>query len=423
MTHAQRVRPLDGIRVLDLTAVWAGPKCTQILAYLGAEVLKVEAPARPDQLRGTRAEPRPYCHPGGIVRERAYDRVATFNSLNRRKRGITIDLHHPDGLAIFKRLVKMSDVVAENFSVGVMDRLGLTYDVLQPIRNDIIVLSMPGFGHFGPDSRYVSWAGVVEAMSGITNLIGYEDDLPIREGIGLPDPLAGVFGAAAVVTALQARLRTGQGQFIELAQSEALMSLAAIPLIDWQLNGRAPARNGNRHDLAAPQGVYPCVEPDTWIAITVRNDRDWLMLRTTMGEPAWATDERFDTIPGRLRARAEIDEALAAYTRGHVVTELARDLAVAGIPAGQVASTKDVNRDADLEARRAFEIVDHDSVGPYRYFTPIGVRFAHADLSESRGAPTFGQDNRYVLQDLLGLSSEEIDHLEREKVIAREPLA
>lgn len=414
--------PLEGIRITDLTQIWAGPKCTQILADLGAEVIKIESPRRSDPARGTTNVLGLERYPGRDRGQRPYNRSGYFNSNNRSKYGITLDLHKEEGLAIFRRLVELSDVVTENFSATVMARLGLSYETLKTFKSNIIMLSMPGFGGSGPERDYVAWATTIEATAGFCYTTGYEGKPPMVSYQSFSDPLAGIFGAVAVLTALRYRRTTGKGQHIDLSQLEALVNINAEALLDYQINGRLRGRHGNHHWYMAPHGVYPCRGQDSWVALAISTDREWQALRRAMGDPEWASDDRFSGVTGRKAFEEELDRRLADWTRNYAPGEVTNMLQDAGVASGPALTVEDVVDDPHLMARGDFESVTHDEVGPYPYYRPLPVKFSKVELKARRGAPCFGQDNESVLVGLLGLSKEDLVELEREQVISSVPL-
>jgi crotonobetainyl-CoA:carnitine CoA-transferase CaiB-like acyl-CoA transferase len=413
--------PLEGIRIADLTQVWAGPKCTQILADLGAEVIKIEAPKRSDPARGTTNLLGKERYPNGDRGARPYNRSAYFNAMNRNKYGITLDLRLEDGRLLFEKLVALSDVVIDNFSAGVMERLGFGYERLRQIKPEIIMVSLSGFGSTGPDSRSVAWAETVEAMAGLPSVTGYQDGPPMLTFQAPSDPVAGMFGAAAVMVALRHRRESGLGQYVDLSQLEALLNVGFAPLLDWELNGRLRERLGNAHPSMAPHGCYPCLGRDAWVAITVTNDDEWTRLCRVLGDHPLASEARFATVLGRIEHRAELDELLADWTRDQEASALAARLQAAGVASGPVLDMGQVASDSQLAERGLLRTIDHSEIGPYPYYYGARARFPGLELEPRKRAPCYGEDNAYVLTHLLGVSKAELERLERDGVIAREP--
>jgi crotonobetainyl-CoA:carnitine CoA-transferase CaiB-like acyl-CoA transferase len=407
---------LQGVRVVDLTQIWSGPFATQLLADLGAEVIKVEPIYRLDPDRGMEWP----AVGATLAGDRPYNRSGSFNEHNRNKLAITLDLKKPRGVEIFKRLVAVSDVVIDNFSVGVMARLGLGYEALKAVKPDVIVLSMPAFGNTGPEKGYIGYGPVQEQLSGVTSITGYEGGPPLETGFYYGDPTAGLQAAGAVLTALWSRRRTGRGQFIDLSQRETLVGFLGEMLLDYQMNGRTWQPRGNRDESMAPQGVYPCAGDDSWIAISCRDDCEWRRLCEVMGQPALAVEPRFADVLGRWRHQDELDPIIAEWTRRHDHLELTHNLQDAGIAATAVLNHRELLENEHFRARGYFETVTHPEAGTHDYHgmtwklsgTPGGIRFP---------APLYGQHSEQVLRELVGLSDAEIAELERSVVISPEP--
>ena len=309
--------PLVGVRVVDLSIIWAGPHCTRLLADMGAEVIKVESQGRFDPIRGPLQprQPADGCYPGNEPGERPYNRHGYFNERNRNKLGLCLDLQHPRGRDAFLRLVAVSDVVVENFSAGAMDRLGLGYRELRRAKAEIIMASMPSFGCTGPESHYVGYGATNDQMSGIVSVTGYEDGEPQNIGINASDPLAGQHAAAAILAALYHREGTGRGQFIDLSHRESAVRLMGGPLLDYWLNGRIAGPRGGRLNFASPQGLYPCVGEERWLAVVVERDDQWQSLCLAMGRPELADDARYADVVSRWHRRRELDAVVGEWTK------------------------------------------------------------------------------------------------------------
>jgi crotonobetainyl-CoA:carnitine CoA-transferase CaiB-like acyl-CoA transferase len=407
---------LQGVRIVDLTQIWSGPFATQLLADLGAEVIKVEPIYRLDPDRGMEWP----AVGATLAGDRPYNRSGSFNEHNRNKLAITLDLKKPRAVDVFKRLVAVSDVVIDNFSFGVMERLGLGYEALKAVKPDIIVLSMPAFGNTGPERGYIGYGPVQEQLSGVTSITGYEGSPPLETGFYYGDPSAGLQAAGAILTALWSRRRTGRGQFVDLSQRETLVSFLGEMLLDHQMNARTWQPRGNRDESMAPQGVYPCAGEDSWIAISCRDDREWRRLCEAMGQTALADDPRFADVLVRWRNQDALDPIIAEWTRGQDHLALTQRLQGAGVAAAAVLNHQELLENKHFRGRGYFETVEHPEAGTHDYHgmtwklshTPGGIRFP---------APLYGQHNERVLRDLLGLSDVEIAELEREVVISPEP--
>jgi len=382
---------------------------TMLLADLGAEVIKIESIQRLDNLRLL----------GGWPTPDGYEWSAAFNGANRNKYGITLNLNDSRGRDIFKRLVAVSDIVAENFSPRVMENWGLSYDALREINPRLIMLSMPGFGTTGPWRNYVTFGPNIEMVSGMPTISGYPDGEPMMTGY-IADPIAGLMGAVAVMTALEHRRRTGEGQRIDMSQMEAVTTLMGGPLMEYAMNRRLQPRRGNRHPSEAPHGVYRCEGDDQWVTITVSSEEEWAALCTAMGNPAWTRDPKFSDVAGRSRNHDELDTLISGWTETRDKHEVMRVLQGAGIASMPVLSYADVLSDEHLEQRGFFETVTRPATGTHPY-PGFPAKFSETPVSIRRPAPTLGQDNGYVLGGLLGMTEEEIDRLAEEEVIGTKP--
>ena len=405
--------PLDGVRILDLSKVWAGPYGTRLLGDMGAEVIKVEAPGAWDMLRSLTLL--------GRDTERVYNKSAYFNHYNRNKYGCAIDFGHAKGHELALQLVAISDVVIENYRADVLERLDLTYDTMRSVNEAIILVSMPSHGSWGPDAHRVAYGTHVEQLAGLVSLSGYEDGPPQRSAISYGDPMAGTFAASAVIATLLQRRRTGRGQHIEVAQWEAFLPFVGEFFLEYSMTGREPQRRGNRHSSMAPHGVYPCEGDDSWVAIAVGADREFAALCEVIGLPELARDERFADVVSRYRNQSELDEIVAAWTKERTHRDAAEALQAAGVPAAPVLTIPELVDDPHLLARGFFEEVTHREAGTWTMDGPAW-RLDRSPAHVRLPAPCFGEHNDFVLRDLLGLSDAEMAELEREGVVAREPL-
>ncbi len=417
--------PLQGIRVLDFTVVWAGPYATMMLADYGAEVIRVESLQHfPSSTRGLMPRPPqalidnashllggyPEWNPG----ERPWNRHPMFNAHGRNKLSMTVDLERPEGLDIMHRLIAVSDVIVENNSINVMGKLGLDYDSVRRIKEDIIYLSMPGFGRTGPYRAFQGFGSNVEALCGFTAVRGYEDmDLTSSTAVFYMDGASGGGGAFAVLCALHHRQRTGQGQLIDFAQAENMMPHLGEYFMDAAMNGRDHTPIGNHHTHMAPHNCYPCQGEDHWIVIAVATDAEWRHLCSALGEPTWAMQAKFKTLAGRLQHQGELDRHLAAWTSQQEARWAMEHLQAHGVAAGMVFSEPDAYDDPQLNARGFFETVTQGDCGTHRYpgmqwkmsATPGHIR---------RPACRLGEHNDHVYRDLLGMSEAEIARLRQE---------
>jgi len=404
--------PLSGIRVIDLTMVWAGPFGTRMLGDYGAEVIKVEAPRQWDLLRSLGQIPREEHH--------WYNKSAYFNHNNRDKYAVAIDLADERGREVLLELCKVSDIIVENFRSDVMDNLGLGYDAVRAANPKIIYVSMPGHGKTGPERDYVAYGSNVEQLAGLVSLSGYEGDEPMKTGFSYGDPMAGTALVGAVATALRQRSRTGKGLHLELAQRENLTMFVGEHLVDYSLNGQQRLPLGNRHAFLAPHNRYPCAGSDRWVVIACESDAQFRALATAMGEAALAADPRFATNESRKANEDELDAIIEAWTsvRGHY--EVMYHLQRFGIPAGAVLTIPELLADPQLRSRGAWAPHTHPDAGTWEMETPpwkLSRTPGHIRLP----APGFGQHNSYVFRDLLGLSEDRIADLYAAGITADDP--
>ncbi|GIW10941.1 MAG: CoA transferase [Chloroflexi bacterium] len=412
---------LQGIRVLDYTTAWAGPRMTAYLAEMGAQVIHVESIQYLDTHRGWSkwawgaSGNLPNNEPG----RKPWERNSQFNEFNKNKLGITLNLADPRGVALFRRLAALSDVVVDNYKAGTTQRFGIDYAQLRQLRPDIIQVSLPAFGTTGPYRDFTAWGNQVTALTGHGLLLNYAGEEEPEPGGTYGDPIAAITGALAVVAALYHRQKTGQGQYLEIALSEVMPPLLPEAVMDYVLNGRQPAPVGNSSPTDVPWNLYPCQGEDAWIAICCASDAEAIRLFDLMERPDLA--ERFATLPARLAARQEIDALVAAWTAPQEKWALADRLQAAGIAAEPASQYVEVLADPQLAARGFFVELDHPECGVYPH--PLqAVRLSKTPPRAYRPAPTYGQHNRAVLGELLGLSEEELVELERERVIGNEPL-
>ena len=405
--HGKPAR-LSGIRVLDLTRVWAGPFCTRLLADFGAEVIRVESLRRPDSSRVVHA-----------VANTASEQQsrAMFSELNRNKRSITLDLSTADGRELGVRLAQQCDVVVDNLAPGVATRLGLGYDQLAKTNPAIITLSMPAFGSHGPLSEYVGYGSSLMAYSGMMSLWGLPDTEPESLcHLAYPDYVTAAFGAVSVTAALAERARFGVGQPIELAQCDIHAWLMAPAFLEYLSNGVEPPRTGNSSRFFAPHNVYRCRGDDAWVAIACESDADWRNLVTAIGSPAWARQPAFEDVRGRLAGAQEIDDRIAEWTSEYSAYTAMRLLQSAGVPAGAVQSGEDLYRDPHLRERGYLVAINDPEAG--RMTNPgLTARLSVTPGGVRRPAPPLGEANDYVFGELLGIPRDEIQALVRRGVV------
>jgi crotonobetainyl-CoA:carnitine CoA-transferase CaiB-like acyl-CoA transferase len=408
--------PLEGLRVLDLTAWWAGPSATGVLAALGADVAHVESVQRPDGMRMMAGAFR--------GRERWWEWSPFFLASNANKRGLTLNLAAPRGRELALRLVARADAVVENFTPRVLESWGLDWDAIHAANPRTLLVRMPAFGLDGPWRDRTGFAQTMEQMTGMAWLTGHPDDQP-RIQRGPCDPLAGMHAAFALLVALAARDRSGRGHFVECTMVEAALNAAAEQVLEWSAYGRRMSRLGNRSPGVAPQGLYPCAGHDDqhprWLALSVADDAQWGALVELLGRPDWARDPSLAHLAGRLEAQDRIDAALRPWFAARDREAAVEALCAAGVAAGAVVDPREASRHPQMSARGFFEEVSHPVVGLQAL---PGVPFRMEDVAHwiRRPPPTLGQDSRTVLREWIGLDDAELDALEAEAVIGTEPV-
>ena len=335
--------PLEGVRILDCTAWWAGPSATNALAALGADVIKVESTTRPDPMRlmSVRRPPQDEWWEWGPI----------FHAVNLAKRDLTLDLSSDEGQALFRRLLGEVDLLVENFTPRVMEQFGLSWDSVHALNPRLVMVRMPAFGLDGPWRDRTGFAQTMEAVSGLTWRTGFADDLPTLI-LGACDPIAGMHAAAAALLGLARRDATGEGLLVESVMVEAALNVAAEALVEYSATGTVLGREGNRGPGAAPQGVYPCLGDDAWVALAVERDEEWAALVQALGRPHWALAEQLEHEDGRRARHDEIDQHLAAWTRRHEAGHLVDLLSAAGVPTEVVIAARDVRAQSSVGVPR-----------------------------------------------------------------------
>ena len=408
-----RTLPFEGLRVLDMTAFWAGPLVGHVLAMLGAEVIHLESPGRPDGARLV----------GGVPQseDRYWERGPIFAALNTNKKSLTVDLGDPKGLDLVRRFVSTCDVVVENYTPRVLEQLGLGYDTLRESRPDLIMVRMPGFGLEGAWRDLAAFAFVIEDASGLTWLTGHPDLLPF-EPYCVGDPNAGLHALFGLMLALQQRERTGEGGLVEASMVEAAANVAAEQVIEFSAYGALLERAGNRGPCAAPQNLYQAAGPnelgydDSWVAIAVATDEQWAGLRRALGDPDWAMDPELTSGAGRVREHDRIDAHLQEWCRARAADDIVETLWGAGVPVGRVVQPHCQPEVPQLAARGFFEELVHPVAGPARYST-LPMRFSSGpDRLHERPAPSLGEHTTELLREI-GLAPSEIEALEAEGII------
>ncbi len=393
--------PLADVKVLDFAWVMAGPSATRALADYGAVVVRVESTRHVDTARTMAPFFGGKPGPEGSV---------LFQNLNAGKLGVTLDLTQTAGREVALDLVRWADVVVESFSPGTMPGWGLDYEALREAKPDIIMLSTCLMGQTGPLARFAGFGSLAAAIAGFYEITGWPDRPPAGPFGAYTDTVAPRFTAVAILAALDHRRRTGQGQYIDQSQGESTLHFLGPALLDYVVNSRVQGRTGNGDSTMAPHGVYPAAGDDRWVAVAVTNDEQWRALCEVMARPELADDERFATAEARLTRQDELDAIVSAWTDERDPHEAEATLQARGVPASAVQTSGDLFADPQLAQRGHFVEVEHPTHGP---ITLEGSRFrlSRTPARVERSGPTFGRDNQYVLETILGYSQERIAEL------------
>ena len=395
--QGSKVKPLDGIRVLDLTRVLAGPFCSMILADMGAEVIKIEEPGKGDDTRSW---------PPFVGGEATY-----FLSVNRNKKSVTLNLKAPAARKIFTDLVKKSDVVLENFRPGTMEKLGIGYATLSKLNPKLIYCAVSGFGESGPDAGRAGYDLVVQAESGVMDITGFADGPPVKMGTSIADLVAGMSAAHGVSLALLARVKTKRGQKVELGMLDAMAALLTYQAGIYWGTGRTPARRGNEHPSIVPYEVFKAA--DAYLTLGVANNSLWERCCTAMARADLVKDSRFATESARVENRATLVPLLNEILGERSADEWMKRFEAAGVPAGRIRTVPEVCESEHLKARGMIQRLDHPKAGP---ITVMGVPIKlHATPGQVKTPPpTLGQHTDQVLRSLLSLKPAQIKQLHAE---------
>jgi crotonobetainyl-CoA:carnitine CoA-transferase CaiB-like acyl-CoA transferase len=423
--------PLEGVRVCDFSIVWAGQSATMYLADLGADCIKVENPfiwnvmtraPAPRVLPQQAAVIPPWMagYPNNDPGPRPWNNTPAFIHVLRNKKSFTVDSRRPEGLALVKTLIRISDVIAENMPVGTLERLGLDDAAIRALRPDMVILHMPAFGRTGDYVEGRGYGAHIDGVAGSTILRGYRETAPLTNAqIFAGDFFAGMHGAVAVLAALRHRRRTGEGQTIELSQLECSAQMFPQAALDFAWNGRVQTSIGNRSiEGFVPNGVFPTRGEDRWIAISCRDDAEWAALVEAMGRPDWAAEAALATAAGRAAVEDAIEERLAAWTRDQDGTELFHRLQADGVTAGPVLNAQDAAEDPHLAATGMWQTLPATEDYPETPFHTPPYRFSRSDVGIRTPPAPFGAHNEYVYREVLGVDGDALERLRAEGHIA-----
>ena len=401
--------PLRGIRITDFGWIWTGPALSLLLADMGAEVIKVESRSRIDIMR--RYIPQAQ---GADVN---VDASVTFHVLNRNKLSITLDLAKQEARQVAMQLVKLSDVVLENFSPRAMRGWGLTYEEFRKVKSDIIMISISTAGQTGPlrDVRTLGFS--LAGLAGIQGLVGYKDEGAMGSMIPYPDPVAGTLGAFAVLAALRYRNRTGTGQYIDLSQMQTISTMLGYPMMDYIMNRRKARRMGNKHRWAAPHNCYRCKGEDKWVSIAVTSEDEWHALCRAMGGPEWSKDQKFKDMHNRKLNEDELDRHIEEWTSGLEHYDAMFRLQREGVAATATLDAGEMEQDPHFRSRGQFERTKYPPTGEEEIMPGIHWRLGRSPGGIYRPAPRLGGDHDYVFGELLGMTRDEVKALEESGAI------
>ena len=397
----EKLRPLTGVRVLDLSRVLAGPFATMTLADLGAEVIKVEEPGRGDE---TRAWGPPF-----LEGESTY-----YLSINRSKLGITLNFKRARGRELLHRLLERSDVVIENFRAGVLDRLGLGYEVLAKARPRLIYCSITGYGHTGPRSAEPGFDAIIQGESGVMSVTGDPKGPPFKVGVSLADITTGMYAVQGILAALYQRESTGKGQKIDVALLDSMISTLTFQGGIYFGTGRTPQRMGNRHPSIVPYETFEAA--DGFVTVGVTNESLWHRFCEALGLESLENDPRFGSVELRVKNYDTLRPALAAHLLRQPVAHWLEALRKAGVPCGEVRTVSQALAEPQLRARGMILELDHPKAGRIRV-TGSPIKMSAVDSLSAAAPPTLGQHNREVYCGILGLSEDELDRLRRDEII------
>lgn len=405
--------PLKGMTIVDFSMGWAGPLASRLLCDLGATVLKIEAGRYPDWWRGVNWTAE-------YIAEKKYEDAKGFCALNRGKLGVSLDLTSPTGKHLALSLIAKADAVVENQAAGVMEKLGLSYDAMKSVNPEIVLLSMSAFGTGNPWSDTRAYGSTLEQGSGLPSFIGTSDTPPTMGHLAYGDPVGGLFGCAAVLTALAHKARSGKGQYVNLSMVEAMLQLTTPALLEYQATGKEPLRLGNRHAAMSPHDIYPSLGNDRWVAIAVTDLEAFRRLALLIGHPEWTERKELFELDGRRRCSHEIDEAINAWSRDRSPEVAAQHLQAAGVCAAPVIHTEDIVADGHFQEAGFFVDLERAFSGSQRQ-AGFAVLQDGERLGSRTPAPLLGEHSRDVLHDVIGLQEEKFNELVQSDIVAFEP--
>ena len=394
-------QPFEGVKIVDFGWVGVGPLASEVLANMGATVVRVESPSRPDPLRMA---------PPFKDGEMGLNRSGFFTQNNANKFGVSLDLNKPNAKVILERLIKWTDAVTSGFSPGAMEKWGLSYEELRAIKEDIIVMATCMQGQTGPHRKFRGFGNVMAAVSGFYYITGWPDGNP-GELFGAYTDIPNFFyTAVSLMAAIDYHRRTGEGQYIDQSQFEGSLQLLAPEILDWTANSRITERRGNRDSIAVPHGTFPCQGTDRWVAITVFSDEEWSAFCEVIGSPDWTNDANFSTPDLRRINEDELEKRVSEWTCNFTPQEVMKKMQEKGVAAGVVQTAEELLSDPQLKEREHFVPLKHTEMGEHMYqASPFLLN--KTPNAFNRAAPCLGEHNQYVFGELLGFTDDDMADL------------
>jgi benzylsuccinate CoA-transferase BbsF subunit len=403
-------KPFEGVKIVQLCWAGVGVFTLNYLSHYGATTIRVETATRPDPVRlfAPYAPTTKEGEPVGLERSAFFSITHTAPEL-----GISLNFKQPEAIEIFKKLVAWADVVGEGFPTGVMDKLGLDYEGLKKVKPEIIMFRTCGYGHTGPMADQPGFGSILTAVTMMDNITGWPDRPPVPPSTYYTDQLSPMYGALAIMAALDYKRRTGKGQYIDHAQIEAGLNYMTPLILDYQANNRELALKGNKCDYAAPHGIYRCQGDDRWVAIAVMTDDEWRSFVKVIGSPDWTQKPEYRTAAGRIADSDELDRRVEEWTVNHPPEKVQEILQGAGVGAGVVANAKDLDEDPQMNHYNFYRELEHPYVGKLRYYHPDPIKLSAAE-PDVRRPVLLGEHTDHICTEILGMTQKEVDSL-REK--------
>jgi benzylsuccinate CoA-transferase BbsF subunit len=400
-------RPFEGVKVIQLCWAGVGVYTLNFLSHYGATTIRVETSTFPDPVRVFEPFAPTYKkgEPVGLERSVFYSITHTAPEM-----GMVLNLKQPEALEVFKKLVTWADVVGEGFPAGVMDKVGLDYEGLKKVKPDIIMMRTCGYGHTGPMAAQPGFGSIITAVTMMDTFTGWPDRRPLAPTTYYTDQLVPMYAALAILAALDYKRRTGKGQYIDHSQMEAGLNFVTPLILDYEANGKKPVLKGNKSDSASPHGIYRCKGEDRWVAIAVMSDDEWQSFKKVIGSPEWANDARFTTTAGRVANSDEIDRRVDEWTVNLKPEQVMAMLQGAGVGAGVVANSGDLDNDMQLNYYNFYRELEHPYMGKLRYYHPAALKLSRAETEVKRPV-LLGEHTDYICSKILGMSQKEIDDL------------